>query len=132
MLDPALVRSIEEDYSGPTGYLSPAERAKQNEAEQRRRLRAEHAERRKQRLHDAQRARVDEYWNGLSDEEQEKVRNDAFTQASTFARKEYEDRLRSSPDTAGLWLKTILAAHISAILEQEAGRQMVQRLEQRG
>ncbi len=119
-----LADSIRKGYSTPKGFEPKADRTKRLEAEQaKQRLaaetkrRAEAAERARE---EAEQARIDGYWNSLTPEGQEALQAEALARTNSFILGLYRKSRKGSPE-AERYLKIILQAHITALLDHKAG-----------
>ena len=90
-----LTQAIRDNYSRPEGFVSKAEKAEKQRAQnERRRLEVAEAKRKQERAkqREEEHAKVQAYWNGLSDSEKEALKADAIAGAD--------------PDTVKIYLST--------------------------
>ena len=121
-----LADSIRKGYATPKGFESKADRTKRVEAEQEKhrqtaeaKRRAEAAERARE---EAEQARIDGYWNSLTPPAQEALQAEALAKTNSFILGLYRRSRKGSPE-AERYLKIILHAHITALLDQRDAAQ---------
>jgi hypothetical protein len=115
-----LVKSIQDDYVAPTGFVSKADQGAREEARRAAEMQAEEELRRKNenRVREmAEREAIDEYRRGLTPEQLAVLEAEALNQADEQARRTYEDH------SIGPFRKTILfkitEEHIRRILHRQ-------------
>jgi hypothetical protein len=115
-----LVRAIEKDYAAPEGFESKAVRLEREEAKREKQRRESEAERRdkaERAREDTIRARVSDYWDGLSREEQDRLDAEALERGDAVEVASYRrQKARRSP-LANACLKIIRDAHIRRMLD---------------
>ena len=117
-----LTKAIRDDYARPAGFVTKAEKAEQQRAENQRRKLEQAAARRdkeraKQRAED--RAKVELHWKGLSESEQGTLKADALAQADAEHLRVYNEmqRGRFASTSAEVFFRvTILDPHIRKLL----------------
>lgn len=117
-----LTDSIRKNYTAPKGFESKAVQAKRLEAEKERKRRdeeakaqAEAAERARE---EAEQARISAYWDSLSSDEREALKEEALSNAGPFYVQQYR-RNQKDPASAERYLKLIIQIHIAALLDRE-------------
>jgi hypothetical protein len=116
-----LADSIRKGYTTPKGFESKADREAREAAEEekRRKVKAakERAEAAEKAREEAEQARTRAYWDSLSGPEQEALRAEALSKANPLFHQRYRQN-QKNPDLAERYLKIILDAHITALLDQ--------------
>lgn len=121
-----LADSIRKGYATPKGFESKAEQTKRLEAEQEKQRQAAEAKRRAEAAErareEAEQARIDGYWNSLTPAAQEALQAEALAKTNSFILGLYRKSRKGSPE-AERYLKIILHAHITALLDQRDAAQ---------
>ena len=116
-----LADSIRKGYVPPKGFEPKAEREERLQAEAQQKRRAHEAQQRAQAAErareEAERARINAYWEALSAAEQEALKAEAIGAADSFFVGRYQQKLRVDPQAAEFWLKMILESHITKLLD---------------
>lgn len=115
-----LAESIRKDYAAPRGFESQAERAQREAALDEQRRKVEEAKRKaaekQQAKEEADQARIKRYWEGLTEEQRQHLREEALrSPGPSFMIKRY--KAQKDPELGAHYLKLILDSHILRLLE---------------
>ena len=112
-----LVKSIEDDYAAPKGYVSPAERQRREEARQakeRETAKAQRLQQQKTARENAEHEAIKAYWASLSPEQQAGLEATVLAEADEVSRQTYETRRRAGGGDG--YLTILRREHIRQIL----------------
>lgn len=121
-----LAASIRKGYATPKGFESKADRTKRVEVAEEKQRQAAEAKRRSEAAErareEAEQARIDGYWNSLTPAAQEALQAEALAKPNPFVIGLYRRSRKGSPE-AERYLKIILHAHITTLLDQRDAAQ---------
>jgi hypothetical protein len=111
-----LVKSIQDDYSSPRGFMSKEDKVRQKREKAEEVRKAEGAKRREkeeERARDeADAARLTSYWESLAPSEKERVRAEALAKAPPYLLKLYRLHEKTNSEQAAYWWRHILSFYL--------------------